>query len=502
MAGGWISARAGRSARGGPVVLAAIAGALLLAGCASGTSKAGGAPETVAHGTITLTFASADPLPADTTFVTMVNHDSDGHLRLRTLFLDARSPDIDQTIAGDIRNRRIDVGDVGSRAWESLGVPAFSAYQAPFLVTSREVLDQSSTGTIATALLGTLRSIGITGLAVVPDSIRYLYSTRPLTTLAQFSGAKIRINASVTSSEVISALGATPVTNIASGPDALQALRDGSLTAIESNPQNAIENGYIKAAPYVVANAPLFAKTDTFAVNSARLAALPAGDANVLRLAARQAAQTQDSSATDRTRWALACGEGLRPVALTEQQFLALHNAEGPTYAALAADPQTTLAIDRIGALAVTEPRMDSWATCHGVGVSTSATGLLDGSYTDNVTQAEVAASGDCTDCGNAGTFRLVVSDGRYALYHPVQINANPDEPSVAFFAGWRPSDPVEVGIIWTAGNRVTQVPEVNQQNGSAPATYTFDLFRGTFSLHLINGQADLDTSHPWQRQS
>jgi TRAP-type C4-dicarboxylate transport system substrate-binding protein len=500
MASDSMCSRAGRCARG-PLAALAMAGALLVAGCAPGTSKAGGAPVRVAHGTVTLTFASADPLAVDTTFVTKVNHDSDGHLRLRTLFLDARSPDIDQTIAGDIRSREIDVGDVGSRAWESLGLPAFSAYQAPFLVTSREVLDESSTGIVATSLLGTLRSVGITGLAIVPDSIRYLYSTRPLTTLAQFSGAKIRINASATSSEVISALGATPVTNVASGPDALQALRDGSLTAIESNPQNAIENGYVTAAPYVVANVPLFAKTDTFAVNSAVLAALPAADASALRLAARQAAATQDSSATDRTRWALACGEGLRPLALTERQFLALHNAEGPTYAALAADAQTTLAIDRIGALAVTEPRMDSWATCHGIGVSASSTGLLDGSYTDEVTQADVVASGDCTDCGNAGSFRLVVSDGRYALYHPVQINASPDERSVVFFAGWRPADPVEVGIIWIAGNRVTQVPEVNQQNASGPATYTFELFRGTFSLHLISGQADLDTSRPWQKQ-
>ena len=71
------------------------------------------------------------------------------------------------------------------------------------------------------------------------------------------------------------------MTTIASGPDALQALRDGRLTAIESNPQNAIENGYIKAAPYVVVNAPLFAKTDTFAVSSAVLAALPAADAKI-----------------------------------------------------------------------------------------------------------------------------------------------------------------------------------------------------------------------------
>ena len=245
----------------------------------------------------------------------------------------------------------------------------------------------------------------MTGLAIAPDSIRYLYSTRPLTTPAQFSGAKIRINDSATSHEVISALGATPVTDIASGPAAVQALRDGELTAIETNPVNAMQDGYLQVAPYVVVNAPLFAKTTTFAINSAQLARLPAADAGWLREAAVQAADTEAASTTDRVDWATMCGQGLKPLAVTQGQLTALHDAEASTYADVAADPQTTLAIDRIGGMATKEPRMDNWATCHGVGVATSPTKALDGRYGITFTQADVAASGDCTDCGNAGTY-------------------------------------------------------------------------------------------------
>ena len=124
------------------------------------------------------------------------------------------------------------------------GSCAFRAYQDPFLISSRELLDAAVTGPVATGLLATLKPAGITGLAIAPDSIRYLYSTRPLTTPAQFNGAKIRINDSATTSEVLTALGAIPVTDLASGPPAVQALRDGTLTAIESNPVNAMENGY------------------------------------------------------------------------------------------------------------------------------------------------------------------------------------------------------------------------------------------------------------------
>ena len=139
----------------------------------------------------------------------------------------------------------------------------------------------------------------------------------------------------------------------------------------------------------MVVNAPLFAKTTTFAVNSAQLARLPARDAGWLRQAAQQAAATEATSAADRAMWATLCGQGLKPLALTEQQLTALHNAEAPTYADLAADPQTALAIDRIGGLATSEPRMDAWATCHGVGVAASPTSVLDGTYGTTVTQAE-----------------------------------------------------------------------------------------------------------------
>ena len=487
---------------GRPAAALAVISAMLVVGCSGpGTGKAGGAPAAAPTGTITLTFASADLLPVDAMFANLVNQDSGGHLKLRTVQYDYNSASVDQTIAADLKKGKVNVADVGSRAWESLGINAFRAYQEPFLIGSRELLDGAVTGTVATGLLATLKPAGITGLAIAPDSVRYLYSTRPLTTPAQFNGAKIRINDSATTSEVLTALGATPVTGIPSGSATVQALRDGRLTAIESNPVNAMMNGYLKAAPYVVVNAPLFAKTVTFAVNSAQLARLPARDADWLRQAAQQAAASEATSASDRTIWGTLCGQGLKPLALTAQQLTALQTAEASTYADLAADAPTTLAIDRIGSLAITEPRTDTWATCHGVQDFPSPTKVLDGSYGVTVTQAEVVASGDCADCGNAGTFRMAIHDGRYALYHPVQLNNNPNKAAVSFQKAWRPEDPVEVGTISVTGNHATLVPEVNQQNGSASSDYTFELFHGLLTWHLLSGPT-WDTTRPWRKLS
>jgi TRAP-type C4-dicarboxylate transport system substrate-binding protein len=493
----WRHHRAGRA-----WLTLAVLAALLAAGCgAAGTSKSGGAPEAAAHGTVTLTFASGDLLPVDATFMAQVARDSGGHLRLRQVSYNGLSPNVDQVIASALQRGKLAVADVGSRAWDSVGAEAFSAYQAPFLISSRELLDQAVTGRVESELLASLKSIGITGLAIVPLSIRYIFSTRPLVTPAQFVGAKIRIHVSDTTSNVLSTLGAIPVTTAATGPAVLAALRDGALTGIESDPFTAVENGYVEAAPYVVVNAPLFARTTTFAVNSKLLARLPAADAGWLREAAEQAASTDAFGITDQTAWASACGAGLKPQAITQQQFITLHNTEASVYADLSSDQLTTLVMDQIGGMATSEPRMDSWATCHGVGVTASPTRQLDGTYTQTVTEKEDIASGDpCTNCGNAGTYRLVIDDGRYALYKPVQIDdTNTSGEMYAFQKIWRPADPIEVGTISIAGDRLTYVPEVNQQFGSAPGTYTFVLYRGVLTLHLVVGGDDFNHFVPWR---
>ncbi len=491
--------------RRGWVALAALV-AVLAAGCAAaGTSKSGGLPEAPVHGTVTLTFASGDVLPVDSTFMALVAKDSGGHLKLRLLADNGRSTAIDQTLAQALLSGRLDVADIGSRAWESFGAEAFRAYQTPFLITSRELLDQAATGRVESELLASLKPLGITGLAIVPLSIRYIFSTRPLTTLDQFAGAKIRINVSQTSSLVIDALGATSVTSVATGPAAVAALRDGALTGIESDPFTAAENGYVSVAPYVVVNAPLFGRTTTFAVNSKVLAGLPEADAGWLREAAQQAASTDAFGETDQAAWASACGAGLRPLAITQQQFTALHNAEAIVYAGLSSDQLTALVMDQIGGMAVTEPRMDGWATCGNVGVSASSpTRQLDGTYSQTVTEAEDIASGDpCPHCGNAGTYRLVIDDGRYALYHPVSIDdTDTGNAANAFQSIWRPTDPAEVGTISIAGDQLTYVPEVGQQWGSEPGTYTFVLYRGVLTLHLVAGGDDFNDFVPWRQAS
>jgi len=499
-----LTRRRGPTWRAALTAVAAVS-ALIAAGCTTaGSSKSGGTPQ-APHGTTVLTFATANVVGVDSAFMSLVAKDSQGHLKLKMRPYDSYATNVDQKIAADLKSGKVAIGDLGSRAWESLGVDAFRAYQDPFLVTSRGMLDKAVSGPLAAGLLATLRPAKITGLAIVPDSIRYLFATRPLTSPQQFVGAKIRISQSQTTSEIITALGATPVTSVRGGPPAAQALRDGTLTAIEASPLNAMQNGYLKAAPYVLVNAPLFAKTTTLAASSTAMARLPAQDVSWLKEAAQQAAAAQANSSADRLDWASMCGQGVKPLAITPRQFDALHAAEATTYADLAGDPQTTLAVARLGAQATRAPRMDPWATCHGVGVTGSATPKLDGTYKVAVSPADVASVNSCGDCGNDGHYTIVQKNGRYAVYHLFgdQPDANHAEPSVSFFDAWRPNDPVDVGTLTEEGNRVTLVPEIEQQFGAdGTVVMTFEVFRDHLTWHGVSGPVweEVYTIHPWQR--
>jgi len=95
----------------------ALIGVLAAAGCSGrGAGKSGGAPEAAPAGTVTLTFASADPRPVDRAFAALVARVSGGHLKLHTIYRNARSTSVDVTMAAALQAEKLDVSDVASQA--------------------------------------------------------------------------------------------------------------------------------------------------------------------------------------------------------------------------------------------------------------------------------------------------------------------------------------------------------------------------------------------------
>ncbi len=472
-----------------------LAGCLVtaLTGCSlgSGSSKAGGpaaTPAPPAH-TVTVRFAAADPGAAHE-FVAQLARASRGHVRVKLVQYNPAAADVDQRVARDLGAGRIDVADVGARAWQSLGVAGPSAFQSPFLIGSDELLDRATADPrVAKPILASLGDLNVTGLALVPAGVRYLFSTkRPLDTPRAFAGARVRINASPTTEDMLRALHARPTTAVRSGHDVIAAMRAGKLDAVEADVHAALANGYVHDTAYVAS--PLFAKVTTIAANSDRLHALGPQVSGWLRRAAERTAAARRAG-DDRTSWAGACGAGVRPSPSTPAALDALQRSVVDVHAALDGDPTAALAIDRIGLLALQAPATDPWTRCDRP-ASGSPTKVIDGRYEFAVSKADESRAG--SPSGNAGDYRVDFAHGRYALFHH-----GPPDPAQP---GWDLSrDPVEVGDVVLRGDVATLRPETSIANGSLPRSYRFELFRGRLQWRYVSGMEDfLMTTHPWRK--
>jgi TRAP-type C4-dicarboxylate transport system substrate-binding protein len=467
--------------------------AAVLTGCSlgSGSSKAGGpaaTPEPPVR-TVTVRFAGADPGVAPE-FVAQLTRVSRGRVRAKLVHYDSGATDVDQRVARDLAAGRIDVADVGARAWESLGVAGPSAFQSPFLIGSDALLDRATADPrVARPILQSLDELNVTGLALAPAGVRYLFSVkRPLDTPRAFAGARVRINASPTTEDMLRALHARPTTAVRNGHDVIAALRAGRLDSVEADVRAALANGYIHHTPHVAS--PIFAKVTTIAANSDRLHALGPQVAGWLHLAAERTADARRAR-DDRTSWAGACGAGVRPSPSTPAALDGLQRSVVDVHAALDGDPTAALAIDRIGLLALHAPATDPWTRC-GRPAPGSPTKVIDGRYEFAVSKADESRAGAAP--GNDGGYRVDFAHGRYALFH-----YGPPDPAQP---GWDLSrDPVEVGDVLLRGDVATLRPETSIANGSVPRSYRFELFRDRLQWRYVSGMEDfLMTTHPWRK--
>ena len=404
------------------VVLPCLAASLGGCSLGGGSSKSGGPPADAGSpaGTITLRFATAEPGAVGSTFAA-----SSACCRAAACVWSPCATTIARPTW--IRRSRVTLPPGGStlptspRARGSrLGATGLRGFQSPFLITSDALLDRVvADPRIGDSLLRSLAPLRVTGLALTPRDVRYLFATRPLDRPDAFKGARIRINESPTTDNILATLGARPTADVSSGPDVAAALREGRLDGVEASMRLAVASGYVRSAPHV--SAPLFAKVTTLVANSSRLRQLGPSAAGWIREAAKRAAAAE-RALDDRGSWLRACGAGMTVAHTTPARLDALHAALADTHANLDADRTAALAIDRIGLLATQSPRVDPWAHCGSDGADESATKVIDGAYEVTITDADLAATGELPDVG--GRFRFRIDHGRYIVIQP---DASPD---------------------------------------------------------------------------
>jgi TRAP-type C4-dicarboxylate transport system substrate-binding protein len=394
-------------------------------GCAGeGDDKAGGSGAPV-----TLRIGHSDPrnYPAGDAieeFARRVGTLSEGKIRIRPVWQAAgvSVTQSNQRVARLVVSGELDLGMIPSGAWDTEGVTTLRALQAPFLISTDEMLDAVVASDLSGSLLGGLEKVGVDGLALIPEALRHPVGFgRVLRSTADFAGVGIRAPRSNTTYALLRALGARPAD--LTFEQAVSALQAGKIGGAESS---LLHLGSLPAPGMITANVVFFPKVNTLVANAERFDELSAEQQGILREAAEQ---TRRHVVDTRTREVdaarQACRNGVELVIASAADVAALRRAAAPVYAELERDPTTKELIAAIRALARASAPASA-ASCGRRRAAPAPSGtagegraqptIPEGAYRAEITSDEMVARGvdRASASTNSGIMTLTLDDGRW----------------------------------------------------------------------------------------
>ena len=117
-----------------------------------------------------------------------------------------------------------------------LGVKEFEAFDLPYIFPSKTALYNVTEGEIGKGLMKKLEPKGITGLAFWDNGFKVMSANKPLHSVADFKGLKMRIQSSKVLDAQMRALGANP--QVLAFSEVYQALQTGVVDGTENPPSN------------------------------------------------------------------------------------------------------------------------------------------------------------------------------------------------------------------------------------------------------------------------
>ena len=157
--------------------------------------------------------------------------------------LGEESQTIEQTRVGAIDINRINVGAIGNVA------PVLNVLALPFLFRSVDHLYKVIDGPIGEEILAAVEPYGFVGLTFYDSGARSIYTARrPVRTMADLRGQRIRIQQSDLMEKMISALGGAPI-SLPYGQIST-ALTANLVDGAENNWPSYVSAGHFKAAPF------------------------------------------------------------------------------------------------------------------------------------------------------------------------------------------------------------------------------------------------------------
>jgi TRAP-type transport system periplasmic protein len=380
--------------------------ALAAVGCSGGAAsedKAGGTGEPVVL-QMANTYGDLGDLPAIEYFIDRVEELSGGDVRIEVVDRWGDfAPDAEQQVVEAVSHDDVDLGWVGTRVLDTMGVTSFQALTAPMLVDSYVLESTVIESGIPEQMMEGLDDVGVVGLGLLADGLRKpIGVTGPIVRLADWRGITFGTLMSNGQADAIRALGATPAQVF--GTQREEALDRGMIQGFEFNLSNYSDPKWPHLAPYVTANVNLWPQMDVLLANPASLAALSADQRGWLEEAARDAAAESAALAdTDAHAVGDACGSGARFADASPADLTALEAAFAPVYANLQQDPETEAFIEQIQALKESIPAGPALAIpvgCTGVapeqptGGTGTAPAYLNGTYRFEITLDEARKAG------------------------------------------------------------------------------------------------------------
>ena len=312
------------------LLIGTIALFFLLGACAAGQagSKAGGAsaPLTLRIGTDDYRMRPASDQIEE--FAGRVEDLSGGSIVIEPVWHAAGDgPDWDQRVARMVVSGELDMGNIPARAWDTEGVTSLRALNAPFLITTDELVAQVIDGDLAPRLMSGLEDIGIRGLTLLPEGLRHPFAfDQPLMGPHDYAGRAIRTPTSETTTAVFAALGAT---------------------ATDDDPDFATQAGWeseyiLQPTGLATGNVVFYPKVNSIVINAGVFADLSDKERAVLKQAADETrAWAIEALPSDDEAAAAFCAEGQSVVLATNTDLADLQRATSAVYDMLETDPLT-----------------------------------------------------------------------------------------------------------------------------------------------------------------
>jgi len=273
----------------------------------------------------------------------LVEQRSGGRLQIRVFHsrqLGEEKETIEQTRAGAIDLNRTNVALIGNF------VPAVNVLAMPFLFHSIEHMQKVLDGPIGSEILDSFEPYGFVGLAFYDSGARSIYnSVRPVRSLADLKGLRIRVQQAELMKDMFKALGADPV-ELPYG-QVLTGLATKLIDGAENNWPSFVTTGHYKFAGYYTLTEHTMGP-EVLVMSQKAWASLSAEDRRIFRESALRSSQFMRGKWRDLEEQSRAQAEAAGVTIIKDFDRKPFEEAMLPLYEQARRDPASAQLIDRI----------------------------------------------------------------------------------------------------------------------------------------------------------